>query len=115
VVACFSRRIRAELRRFIARHFYRSKYDYRAQWLEVTEAFRGCLSVESVLDRLLELLSRTFGAPRISIWMHCETDGRFHQVRSINTEAAPLPLDPGHPAVARLAAADEPVPLGGRP
>lgn len=113
-VACSSRRVRAELRRFTARHFYRSKHDYRAKWLEVTEAFRGCTTVDAILDRLLELLSRTFGAPRISIWTRCETDGRFHQVRSINTEDAPLPLDPAHPVLVRLAEADEPVRLAGR-
>jgi hypothetical protein len=109
VAVLFSRRARAELRRFIARHFYRSKYDYRAKWLEVTDAFRACASVESILDRLIELLSRTFGAARISVWMSYEADRRFHQVRSVNTEQAPHPLDVSHPVVVRLATTDEPV------
>lgn len=114
VVALFSRTVRAELQRFIARHFFRSKYDYRAKWLEVTEAFHACVLVEAILDRLIALMSRTFGAGRISVWMRYETDGCFHQVRSINVETAP-PLDAGHPVLKRLLATDEPLALEGPP
>ncbi|MGH2621322.1 MAG: GAF domain-containing protein, partial [Anaerolineales bacterium] len=109
VVGLSSRTARAELKKFISHHFYRSNYDYRAKWREVTEAFRICSSVDSILDQLLDLLSRTFGAGRISIWLRYEADGRFHQVRSANTEPAPPPLDCSHPVVARLQASDQPV------
>src|SRR3989454_951519 len=109
VAVLFSRQARAELRHYIARHFYRSKYDYRAQWLEVTEVFRAAESVEAILDRLIELLSRTFGAARITLWMRCEADGRFHQVRSANTGPAPQPLTASHPVIAWLLHADAPV------
>src|SRR3989442_1433593 len=109
VVVLFSRQARAELRHYIARNFYRSKYDYRAKWLEVTEVLRASESVEAILDHLIELLSRTFGAARITLWMRFEADGRFHQVRSANTEPAPQPLTASHPVVARLLHTDEPV------
>ena len=112
VVVLYSRKAKAELRRFIARHFYRSKYDYRAKWLEVTEAFRGCTSAESILDRLMDVISRTFGAGRISIWICYEADGQFHQVRSSNTEPPPEPLKPTYPVISALMATDEPLNLG---
>ena len=111
VLVLSSRTVRAELRKFVAHNFYRSKYDYRAKWLEVTEAFRSCESVDSILDRFLDLLSRTFGAGRISVWMRYEADGRFHQVRSANTEPAPQPLNPSHPVILRLSTTDEPIVL----
>lgn len=111
VVALSSRAARASVRRFVARHFYRSRYDYRAKWLEVTGAFQGCGTVEAILDRLIDLLGRTFGAPRISVWLRYEADGRFHRVRSVNTEPEPAPLDGAHPLLARLAATDEPLVL----
>lgn len=110
-VVLLSRQARAEVRNFIARHFYRSKYDYRAKWLEVTDAFRTCGSIDSILDRLLDALGSTFGAPRISIWMHYEADGRFHQVRSVNTLVAPPPLQVTHAVVAKLTSTDQPVRL----
>jgi putative PEP-CTERM system histidine kinase len=112
VVVLFSRAARASTRQFIARHFYRSKYDYRAKWLEVTEAFGVCVSDEDILDRLLQLLARTFGADRLAIWLQYEADGLYHQVRSVNTEPSPRPLGPGHPVIDRLIESDEPIDLG---
>ncbi len=109
VIVLFSRAARAALRQFIARHFYRSKYDYRAKWLEVTHAFAHCASGEGILDRLLEILGRTFGASRLSIWILYTADGQYHQVRSVNTEAAPSPLDEAHALVLKLMQGDTPV------
>lgn len=111
VVVASSRTARGELRRFVSRHFYRSKYDYRSKWLEVTDAFGDCGSVDSTLDRLIDLLGRTFGAGRISVWLRFEADGRFHQVRSANIEPAPAPLAEDHPVARKLKDREEPVTL----
>lgn len=102
VVVLSSRTVRSSLKRTISRYFYRVKYDYRAKWLELTEAFRACASVDAILDRFLDVLSATFGAGRISIWMRFEADGRFHQVRTVNTELAPPPMSHDHPLVQKL-------------
>ncbi|MDQ6734663.1 MAG: GAF domain-containing protein, partial [Nitrospirota bacterium] len=102
VVVLSSRTVRSSLKRTISRYFYRVKYDYRSKWLELTEAFRSCASVDAILDRFLDVLSATFGAGRISIWMRFEADGRFHQVRTINTESAPPPMDLHHPLIQKL-------------
>src|SRR5438093_12330816 len=112
-VVLLSRQARAELRRFVTRHFYRSKYDYRAKWLEVTEAFRTATSEDAILDQLLDVLSRTFGAARISIWMRYEADGRSHQARSVNTKPTPPALEVTHPVIARLMTAGDPLTLEG--
>ena len=109
VVLIFSRSLRARLKLWIARGFYHAKYDYRAKWLEVTDAFQACDQAESVLDRLLDVLSRTFGAPRISIWVRYDSDRQFHMVRSTNTEPPPPPISEAHPVVTSFQASDEPV------
>lgn len=108
VIAISSRSARAEFRRFVSKHFHRAKYDYRAKWLEVVDALGGAASVDDILDQFLQVLSRTFGAARISIWMRIEADGQFHQVRSVNTLATPPPLDEAHPFVSRLRESEEP-------
>ncbi|MGE5124807.1 MAG: ATP-binding protein, partial [Betaproteobacteria bacterium] len=113
VVGLSSRALRARFRVFVSRHFLRSRYDYRTKWLEVTDTFRAAESADEILDRLIDLLARTFGAGRLSIWMRYEADERFHQVRTMNLEAPHPPLAADHPVVAALVKADEPAVLDG--
>jgi|CXWL01.1.fsa_nt_gi putative PEP-CTERM system histidine kinase len=109
VVVLVSRSVRARMLRWIARRFYRAKYDYRAKWLEVADAFQSCHTTKAVLDQLLDILSRTFSAPRISVWIQYESDGQFHMVRSTNMELDLPPLADAHPVVSCLRGSDEPV------
>ena len=111
VAAASSRAVRTRVRELVSRNLLRSRYDYRTKWLEVTDAFRGAETVEQVLDRLLDVLGRTFAAPRLSIFMRYEADDRFHQVRSLNIEAPPAPIGDLHPVVVALSGADEPTDL----
>jgi hypothetical protein len=108
VAGASSRAVRSRVRDLAARHLLRSRYDYRTKWLEVTDAFRGTESEEQVLDRLLDVLARTVGTPRLSIFLRYDADDRFHQVRSLNIEAPPEPIAPDHPVPAALAGVDEP-------
>lgn len=108
-ILLLSRSARTSMRILVARNFYRSKYDYRAQWLEVTEVFRERDSVDAIWDGLLGLLSRTFSAGRISVWYKVEAEGRFHQVRSTNTDPPAEPLEASHRLIQALAATDRPL------
>jgi|GEM_PF-794365 len=108
-VLAFSKTIRADIRRVIIRNFYRSKYDYRAQWLQVTEAFEQAASKEAIMDRLLDLLIKTFPTTAISIWSFREADRRFCRIRSMTTEKEPVPLERSHPVIVQLLKADEAV------
>lgn len=107
VVTLVSRSVRGEIHLFLARHFYRSKYDYRSKWLEVTEAFHGADSLDIILDRLLAILGRTFSASKISIWMFYEADRRFHRVRSINAGMPPRPIPLSDPVIQQLSSKKE--------
>ena len=107
----FSRQARAELKVFISRNFYRSKYDYRSKWLEITEAFGSCHSTDSIFKNFLDILGRTFGASKVTIWLRFEADGQYHQVCSVNTEPPPKPIDSMHPVVKRLHVANGPITL----
>ena len=108
-IAAFSKTVRAELRRFVARNFYRSKYDYRAKWLDVTEAFQNAASKEAIMDRLLDLLIKNFTTKTLSIWSFREADRRFFQIRSMRTDKEPVPLELSHPVIKQLLRKDEPV------
>ena len=108
-IAAFSKTVRADIRRFITRNFYRSKYDYRVQWLQVTEAFQQAAHKEAIMDRLLDLLITNFATKTISIWSFREADRRFCQVRSMTVEKEPVPIELSHPVIVQLLERDEPV------
>jgi len=114
-IVAFSKTVRAEIRRFITRNFYRSKYDYRVQWLQVTEAFQQAASKEAITDCLLDLLIKTFATTTISIWSFREADQRFCQVRSMTAEKEPVPIELSHPVIVQLLERDEPVLIGKGP
>ncbi len=108
-VVASSKTVRADVRHILARNFYRSKYDYRAHWRQVTEAFEQAASKEAIMDRLLDLLIQTFPTTAISIWSFREADRRFFQLRSMTTEKEPVPIELSHPVVVQLLEKDEPV------
>ncbi len=113
VIAVFSKTLRAEIRSFLSRNFYRSKYDYRAQWLQVTDAFKQVVNEESIMDCLLDLLIRAFSTTSIAIWTFSEAERRFYQVRPAITDKDSLPIDLTHPVIVELLKKDEPVMLKG--
>ena len=61
-----------------------------------------------MLDRLLDVLARTFGTGWLSIFLRYDADDRFHRVRSLNIEAPPQPIAKDHPVAAAIARVDEP-------
>jgi putative PEP-CTERM system histidine kinase len=109
VVAAFSKTVRADVWRFLNRNFYRSKHDYRAQWLQVTEAFEQAASREAIMDRLLDFLIKTFHTTEISLWSFRETDSRFCHIRSMKTEKEQASLELIHPVIVQLLEKDEAV------
>ena len=84
--------------------FFGTKYDYRQKWLEITEVFSACHDSQEIFDRYLEWLCRTFESPRITIWKRFNVDGRFHQIRTINSEDQPPPIAGTHSLVQRILA-----------
>ena len=110
-VAIFSKTVRARIRRSLARNFYRSKYDYRAEWLRVTEAFQFATNKEVILDHLLDFLIKTFSTTSISIWVFREADRRFFQARPAVAEQEPLEIS--HPVIRELLEKDDPVMVKG--
>lgn len=104
-----SKTSRSEIRRFLARNFYRSKYDYRAEWLRVTESFQSSTTKEAILDGLLDLLAKTFSTTSIAVWVFREADQRYCQARPV---APTMPaVDLTHPVIRELIDKDEPVML----
>ena len=110
VILIFSKKAGSEFRRFIARNFYRSKYDYRARWLEVTQTFQRATTKEAIIDCLFDLLIKVFPTTTISIWSFREADRRFFKIRPIPAESSGSTLiELSHPIVMQLMNHNDPV------
>ena len=109
-ILLFSKKVRSDIRRLLLRNFYRSKYDYRARWLEVTKTFQQATTKDAIIECLFDLVTKIFPTTTISIWSFREADRRFVRVRPISTkESESVPIDVSHPIVMQMMEGSEPV------
>ena len=109
-ILLFSKRASSEFRRLVARNFYRSKYDYRARWLEVTKTFQQATTKEAIVDCLVDFLTKIFPTTTISIWLFREADRRFVQVTPRSTkESESSQIEVSHPIIVQMMEDNEPV------
>jgi putative PEP-CTERM system histidine kinase len=64
-----SDRVRWKARMFINRHFYRSRYDYRKEWLKFSEGLSSILNVNDLVLPIGNMLKDTVGVKGVSLWV----------------------------------------------
>ena len=69
IFVLLSAHVRHGLSRFVERHFFPHKYDYRTRWLEVMEAVGSGQTPDQVAWRAVDLFKGIFGANSLAIWM----------------------------------------------
>jgi putative PEP-CTERM system histidine kinase len=91
----FSGQLRARIKVFLSKHFFRHRYDYREQWLRFTNALSRCkqetLPYECVVRAIAEVVDSSGGL----LWLH-RKDGSFEQAAHWGVsggEAEILPAD----------------------
>lgn len=67
--ALFSVRIHTRLKIFIAKHFYRNRYDYREEWLRFISTLSGHSDVASLPERGVKALADIIGASHGELWL----------------------------------------------
>ncbi|MGA1871750.1 MAG: XrtA/PEP-CTERM system histidine kinase PrsK [bacterium] len=65
-------RVRWRIRSFINRHFYRSRYDYRDEWLRFAEGLSLKLNINDLITTTVDMLRDAVGIGGISIWLYEE-------------------------------------------
>ncbi|HRP86999.1 MAG TPA: hypothetical protein PLS34_05705, partial [Gammaproteobacteria bacterium] len=88
----FSPSARAGLRVFLAKHFYSNKYDYREEWLKLTQRLADASGRESPAVRGLGALVDMVGADGAILWE-----------RTGQEPAAPSDADPDEPPIDDIA------------
>lgn len=104
-----SETVRWRLKRFIALNFYRSKYDYREQWITFTKRLGSLLSLEEVAPQLLGAVTEAAGAARGLLYLVEPPDGRHRLIAAVEVDRAPASLAADTPLAARLRDIAQPV------
>jgi putative PEP-CTERM system histidine kinase len=73
----FSSAVRRHVKVFIAKHFYRNRYDYREEWLRLTRTLAGLTHEESLPDRSVRALADIVGSSRGQLWMRVGAGAPF--------------------------------------
>jgi putative PEP-CTERM system histidine kinase len=99
----FSGDFRARAKVLIVKHFYKTKYDYRQEWLRLTEGLGRSGELKSLAANALEGVSGIVGSSAGNLWL--TSDGkRYEWIAAMPANAMPKP---GHsdrdPMVAFLA------------
>ena len=69
----FSGQVRARLKVFLAKHFYKNKYDYRVEWLRLTEKLSDNVQHKARFETTITVLAHTVDARAGQLWLR---DGR---------------------------------------
>ena len=73
----FAQPIRNRVKVFIAKHFYRNRYDYREEWLRLTATLAGSMDESSLPERGIRALAAIIGSARGDLWMINKTRTAF--------------------------------------
>jgi putative PEP-CTERM system histidine kinase len=116
-VIALSEDARWRLKRFIGLHFYRSKYDYRAQWINFTRRLGSTVTLEGLAPQLLAATTDAIGSAKGILYLSSGTDEGFHLGAALEVFNAPDVLDPGSPLAERARESTAPAVLddGERP
>ena len=73
IVFMFSSELRDRLKVFIAKHFYKNKYDYREEWLDFTRTLADNKSDESIYKTVIKSIANIIKSPGGILWLSDDT------------------------------------------
>jgi putative PEP-CTERM system histidine kinase len=77
LLVLLSDRLKREIKVFWHKNFYQSKYDYRAQWLDVTQRLSSIGSGDDLLKKVLYAYCDIFGVKGGAVFLHQQGCGWF--------------------------------------
>jgi putative PEP-CTERM system histidine kinase len=98
VVMAVSGSVRATLRVFLNKHFFRYRYDYREEWLKFTRTLSAQNSPQAMGQQVIRGLADMLESPAGGLWMRTPGDSAFRQTarwnlpETLDAEDASSPL-----------------------
>jgi putative PEP-CTERM system histidine kinase len=81
-VLLLSDRARQSVRLFVSRHFQRPQHDFRQVWARSTQCLSAAIDEKALAATAGRLISETFGALSVSVWLMDEQGERLVQTSS---------------------------------
>ena len=85
MIVLFSGQMRRQLRVFVGKHFYRNKYDYRREWLNLTAALNDRMHDMDSLDAAVSMLAQIVDARAGQLWLDAG-QGKYRNAASWNMD-----------------------------
>jgi putative PEP-CTERM system histidine kinase len=104
-----SEEARWQVKRFVGRHVYRSKYDYREQWIAFTRRFGTLLTLDELSPQLLETIMQAVGANAAMLYITGASNPHFHLAGIVGTGTAPREVQADDRVPATLAVRQAPL------
>ncbi|WP_305047081.1 XrtA/PEP-CTERM system histidine kinase PrsK [Geoalkalibacter sp.] len=101
-----SEKIRRKIRVFLHKHFYRSKFDYRQQWLELTRRLSEPRGERELQQAILTFYCETFGFRGASLFLADGDQQYFDLVSYFEHGAGCPPVKADDPLMQRLETGD---------
>jgi len=84
VILAFSGTMRAKLRIFLGKHFFRYRYDYREEWLKFTRALSAQNSPQALGQQVVRGLAEMVESPGGGLWLRVKGEPAFTQTARWN-------------------------------
>ena len=98
VVLALSGSVRARVRVFLGKHFFRYRYDYREEWLRFTQTLSAKNSPQEMGEQVIRGLADMLDSPGGALWLKNRGDAgylqtaRWNMVQSSQVEEVDSPL-----------------------
>jgi putative PEP-CTERM system histidine kinase len=76
--------VRAKMRVFLGKHFFRYRYDYREEWLRFTHTLSAQSSPQQMGQQVIRGLANMLESPGGGLWLKNSGDGAFRQTARWN-------------------------------
>lgn len=111
---CLSEKNKKIVKNFIDRHFYRNKFDYRFEWIELTKRISSVVNLNDLLTKFMDLIAETMCVSEIMVWLFDEDDRKFHLSGSRHPTASAMSIDKDNSLIKYLEDKTEPFCLNGK-
>lgn len=91
MLLAMSSSMRARLRVFMGKHFFRYRYDYREEWLRFTQTLSAQNSPQQMGQQVARGLADMLDCPGGALWLKTRNDTMFRQSARWNMATSPAP------------------------